>query len=79
MDILFVINFITIILLLYCAVYSLTVFIKTDIMMWLEHKNKYPFRITLALLFNLLVILDFIISYYINDIFTRLIILMIYL
>ena len=79
MDILFVINFITIILLLYCTVYSLKVFIKTDIMMWLEHKNEYPFRITLALLFNLLVILDFIISYYINDIFTRLIILMIYL
>lgn len=70
MDILFVINFITIILLLYCTVYNLKVFIKTDIMMWLEHKNKYPFRITLALLFDLLVILDSIIS---------LIILMIYL
>ena len=70
MDILFVINFITIILLLYCIVYSLKVFIKTDIVMWLEHKNKYPFRITLALLFDLLVILDSIIS---------LIILMIYL
>lgn len=70
MDILFVINFITIILLLCCTVYSLKVFIKTDIMMWLEHKNKYPFRITLALLFDLLVILDSIIS---------LIILMIYL
>lgn len=70
MDILFVINFITIILLLYCTVYSLKVFIKTDIVMWLEHKNKYPFRITLALLFDLLVILGYIIS---------LIILMIYL
>ena len=66
MDTLFVINFITIILLLYCIVYSLKVFIKTDIMMWLEHKNEYPFRITLALLFNLLVILGSIISYYID-------------
>ena len=77
MDALFVINFITIILLLYCIVYSLKVFIKTDIVMWLEHKNKYPFRITLALLFNLLVIFGSIISYYINDIFTRLIILIV--
>lgn len=77
MDILFVINFITIILLLYCIVYSLKVFIITDIVMRLEHKNEYPFRITLALLFNLLVILSSIISYYINDIFTRLIILIV--
>ena len=77
MDTLFVINFITIILLLYCIIYSLKVFIKTDIVMWLEHKNKYPFRITLTLLFNLLVIFGSIISYYINDIFTRLIILIV--